>query len=177
MSTWKDPSTQPGQLQGKKVGAFVLAKDETVRRTGEDTLARELNQRGVRGIPGYTLIPRGELTDKDKVRQRLTQAGIDATVVMRVVDTRQEVSYYPGAAPYYGSFYGYWDYGWATAAHPGYATSDTVVRVETLVYSVPDNKLLWGGVSETVDPSRLDTFIKEVADAAANEMRKQGLTK
>jgi hypothetical protein len=172
-STWKDPSARAGQLQGKTVGAFVVTRDQSLRRAGEDALANELNQRGVHGIPGYRLVDASQLTNPKMVRSSLRQAGADAAVVMRVVDTRQEVNYVPGSSPYYGSFGGYWNYGWGTT---GYVTTDTVVRVETVIYSVSEDKLLWGGISETVDPRKLDSFIKEVADEATKEMRKQGLT-
>ncbi len=81
----------------------------------------------------------------------------------------------PAAGPYYGSFYGYWGNGWAATANPGYLQTDTVVSVETVLYSIPEDKLLWGGVSQTTDPEKLDTFVKEIVDAAAKEMKKEGL--
>ena len=58
---------------------------------------------------------------------------------------------------------------------PGYLETDTIVSVETLVYSLPQDKLLWGGVSETTDPSNLDSFIKEVVKKAGEEIRKAGV--
>jgi hypothetical protein len=49
------------------------------------------------------------------------------------------------------------------------------MSVETLVYDVAEDKLLWGGVSETIDPTRVDSAIREIVDKAADEMKKQGL--
>jgi len=174
-SVWKDPSVQHLEFQGKRVATFVVTKDVARRRAAEDALANELQKRGVRAAPGYQLIPDENLTNKEAIRQRLEAMGIEGAVVMRIVDRRQEVSYVPPSGPYYGSFYGYWDYGWAATASPGYMRSDTIVSVETLVYSVPQDKLLWGGVSETTDPGKLDKFVREVVDATAKEMKKAGL--
>ena len=174
-STWKDPTAQPNELQGKRVAAFVMTPNETLRRSGEDALAAELTRRGLQALPGYRLVSTDQLKDTAQLRQRLTQQGIQAAVIMRVVDTRQEVNYVPGAGPYYGSFDGYWGYGWSAAYDPGYLTTDTVVSVETLVYSVPDGKLLWGGLSDTVDPDKMDKMFKEIVDKATGEMKKQGL--
>ena len=56
-------------------------------------------------------------------------------------------------APYYGSFYGYWGYGWGAVYDPGYLRTDTVVMVETLIYSVTQDKLVWAGHSKTTNPS------------------------
>jgi hypothetical protein len=172
-STWKDPSAQPGMLQGKRVATFVLAKSEGLRREGEQTLAQEVSSRGGLGVPGYRIIDATADTDKEVLRQKLKDADIDGAVVMRLLNARQELYVSPGVGPY-GSFYGYWDYGWGAAYDP-YVTTSTIVTAETLVYSVKDDKLLWSGVSETTDPTKLDKFVKEVADKASEEMAKQGL--
>jgi hypothetical protein len=174
-ATWKDPTAQNLDFKGKRVAAFVVTKDVALRRSAEDALAAELRRRGVEATPGYQLVPDESTKDKEALRRQLASAGMDGAVVMRVVDRRQEVSYEPPPGPYYGSLYGYWDYGWASTASPGYLRTDTIVSVETLVYQVPTDRLLWGGVSETRDPSKLDSFIKEIVDQAAKEMKKAGL--
>jgi hypothetical protein len=174
-STWKDPSVSGLDIAGKRVVAFVVTKNETLRRSAEDALARELQRRGVQATAGYQVIPDENLQNQNSLRRRLRELGVDGAVIMRVIDRRQEVTYEPPAGPYYGSFYGYWDYGWAATAAPGYLRTDTIVSVETLLYSVPQDKLLWVGISETTDPSKLDSFIREIVDQAAKEMRKAGL--
>ena len=173
-STWRDPAAQPITLRGQKVAAFMLSQNESMRRSGEDILARELTARGVHGIAGYQLTGGQPIQDSEVLRRKLAEAGLDGAVIIRVVDRRQEVNYIPGG-PYYGSMYGYWDYGWAMAARPGYMETDTIVSVETLVYALRQDKLLWGGVSETIDPRNLDSFIKDVVKAAGDEMKKAGL--
>ena len=50
-----------------------------------------------------------------------------------------------------------------------------MISVETLVYSLLQDKLLWGGTSRTTNPADLNSLIKEVADATAAEMTKEGL--
>jgi hypothetical protein len=49
------------------------------------------------------------------------------------------------------------------------------VSVETLVYSLKQNKLVWAGQSQTTNPNNVDSFVREVATAAAQELRKHGL--
>jgi hypothetical protein len=173
-STWRDPTAQPVTLRGQKVAAFVIAPNESTRRAGEDILARELSARGVQGIPGYQLTGGQPVQDSEALRRKLDQSGIEGTVIMREVDRRQEVNYIPGG-PAYTSMYGYWDYGWATMGSPGYLQTDTIVSIETLVYSNRQDKLLWGGVSDTLDPRNLDNFIAELVKVAGKEMQKAGL--
>jgi len=173
-STWRDPTAQPVSLQGKKVAAFLITPNVAARRSGEDLLAGELSARGAYGIAGYQLTGGKEIQDSEVLRRKLAEIGIDGAVIMRVVDRRQEVTYIPGG-PLYGSMYGYWDYGYAMLARPGYLATDTIVSVETLVYAVKNDKLLWGGISETIDPINMDSFITSIAKATSKEMTKSGL--
>jgi hypothetical protein len=132
----------------------------------------------VAGIPGYQLTGEKPMRDSEALRRKLEQAGIEGTVFMRVIDRRQELNYVPGGpAPYYGTMYGYWDYGWGMAGSPGYLQTDTIISVETTVYAVGQDKLLWGGVSETINPTNLDAFIKEIAKAASAEIRRAGVVR
>jgi hypothetical protein len=117
---WKAPDVQSIHPVGKKVAAVYISSDEGSRRAAEDVLVQKLNQYGARGVAAYTLIPSAELRDMDRVRARLTEAGVEGVVVMRVISVKQRVSYtpgyyasgYPGFPPYYMRFSGYWGYGW-----------------------------------------------------------------
>src|SRR5262249_17908161 len=94
-STWRDPTAQPITLRGQKVAASMMSSNESTRRAGEDILAREISARGVQGIPGYQLTGGEPMRDSEALRQKLDQAGVQGTVIMRVVDRRQEVNYVP----------------------------------------------------------------------------------
>jgi hypothetical protein len=47
--------------------------------------------------------------------------------------------------------------------------------VETLIYSLEQDKLVWAGQSQTTNPEKVGPFIKELVAKAANELKKQGL--
>jgi len=49
------------------------------------------------------------------------------------------------------------------------------VIVETLVYSLEQDKRVWAGQSETTNPEKVGPFIKELVTKAASELKKQGL--
>ncbi|MGH9321944.1 MAG: hypothetical protein ACRD3V_18910 [Vicinamibacteria bacterium] len=181
VSSWKAPLDGPIEFDNKRVAAVVVSADESTRRIGEDALAREISAGGrAQGVPSYTVISEDILRDKEASRKALQDENIDGAVVMRAISSDQEISYSPGtgwyAGPYshYGSFYGYWGYGWPTVYDPGYLRTDTVVMVETLVYSVSQDKLLWAGQSKTTNPSDIRKFIQELSKGAAREMEKAG---
>ena len=47
--------------------------------------------------------------------------------------------------------------------------------VETLVYSLPQDNLLWASQSETMNPSEVGPFIHKLCRKVGAELEKQGL--
>ena len=179
-STWRNPAAEPGNFKGQKVAALIMSPEQSVRFGAEDALARELTARGVVGIPAYSLIPKELLQDKEKAKEFIEKAGVVGVVAMRVVGKDKEISSSPGGywgGPAYATFWGagYYGYGWGGVYSPSYIQTDTIVIVETLVYSLPQNKLVWAGQSETTNPSKVGPFIQDLVRKAAAEMEKQGL--
>jgi len=175
-STWKAPDVQAVSPAGKTVAAVFVARDESRRRRAEDILVADLNARGAHGIAAYTVLPEGGHTASEQARASLKQAGAEAVVVMRVVGRDMRVTYWPGYAmpAYYNGFGPIWGYGWGVAYEPGYLQTDEEVSVETLVYSMKADKLLWASTSRTTNPRGLDSLVSEVAEATAKQMQKQG---
>ena len=186
-STWKAPDVGPMSFKGKKVVALVMSADESVRYGAEDTLAHELTLRGAVGVPAYSLIPKELTKDKEKAKEFIEKAGVVGVVSMRVVGKDKELNQSAGGyspvgvgywgSPAYSSFWGggYYGYGWGGVYMPGYIQTDTILTVETLVFSLEKDKLVWAGRSETTNPEKVGPFIKELTAKAAAEMKKQGL--
>jgi len=176
-SSWKAPDAQPmGSLAGQKVVAVAMTKNQAVRRSAEDTLVSVLNANGSQGIPSYSIL--GDETDEAKAKAAIEKSGAVAIVVMRPVAQEKEISSTPSMymGPRYGGYWGgYYGYGWGGAWGGTEIRTDTIVVVETLVYSLKQNKLVWAGQSKTTNPSKVDAFVKEVAAGAGKEMKKAGL--
>jgi hypothetical protein len=179
-SSWRAPGAEPLNFKGKNVAALIVSKDESIRYGAEDALAREITARGAVGIAAYSVIPRELIQDKEKAKEFLEKADVVGVVAMRVVGKDQEITSSPATywgGPYYATFWGggYYGWGWGGVYDPGYLRTDTIVTVETLVYSLPQDKLVWAGRSETTNPSKVGPFIKELVGKAAAELKKQGL--
>lgn len=171
-STWKDKEVRAGALRGKTVAAIYVTKDATLRRAAEVYIANDLTNRGIKGVTSYTLLAdnRG---DGDAARETLKAAGVDAAVVMRVVGKDQKVTYTPGTtSAFYGGFGPYYSYGYATISTPASVSTDTVISVETLIYRLKDDKLMWASTSKTTNPDNLSQLIDETADAIAKQVSK-----
>ena len=177
-STWRSPDARPLKLSGRKVVGVFVSKNEPLRRRAEDAMAREISARGAQGVPAYTILTEEEVRNRDAAKAKLEQLGFSGAVVMRVVGTQTQITYEPAywSRPYYRYFWGgYWGWGWGTVWEPGYLVADKIVTVETLVYSLEQDQLVWAGVSKTVDPAQIDPFISELATAVTKQMAKDGL--
>jgi hypothetical protein len=179
-STWKAPEASTTSFAGRKVAALLISDDQSLRISGEEALVRKLAAIGVaQGVASYRIVPREELRDADRARPWYERAGVDGVVSMRLVKagTHKEWTSAVWTSPSYSSLWGYYGYGWGSVYvyDLGGATSETVAVIETLVFSVPQNKLLWAGVTETTNPKDAPRVIKDVVEATVKEMSKQGL--
>ena len=178
-STWRAPEAKPLQIQGAKVVGVFLSKSAAVRHKGEDAMARELTARGAQGVPAYTILTDDEAKDPEAAKAKLDSLGFAGAVVMRVVGRETDVHYAPAVwvGPRYHHFWGYWRWGWGSVWEPQYLAVDKVVKVETLVYSITQDELVWAGVSKTVDPRHVDDLVSDLAKAVADQLAKAGLLK
>ena len=180
VSTWRNPEAEPIDATAVKMATFVVSADDTMRWGPEETLAAELRSRGMDAVAGYTVLP-GELAkDTEKAKEFLKNTGITGAVMMRVVGyeeetSRQAVTTSMYTTGYYSSFWGYWGQSWTTVYEIGTQTSPRRVAIETLIYSVEQDQLIWAGKSESTDPKDVRSFAKQLVDAIGEEMRKAGL--
>ncbi|HEY6925771.1 MAG TPA: hypothetical protein VI653_19990, partial [Steroidobacteraceae bacterium] len=76
----------------------------------------------------------------------------------------------------YGTFGSYYSsYGMELTYSTGSVQTDEVLTIETLIYSLTQDKLLWAGTSRTSNPEGVQSLITEVADAVASQVAKQGV--
>lgn len=170
-NTWHDPTAGPLHFQ-KTVVAFATT-DEGLRRTVEDRLA----QRVPNSVPSYRIVPSaGNAQDSTAIRQRFADQGFDGAVIMRVADVDTRVNY-PYGTYWYGrpySFGSYWGSAWGYPYDP-YVNVDRIVAIETQVYSLPNDQLVWAARSETTNPRSVTKLTDSVIKHVMNAMQKDGL--
>jgi hypothetical protein len=178
-STWKSIDASTISFAGKKVAALVISNDDSLRVAGEEGLARELSARGMQGVTTYRIAPKEELQSGERAKPWFEKAGVEGVVALRPVGAEKRSTYTSSvwANPNYSTLWGYYNYGWTAVYIPGSKQQETVVTVETTIYDVPRNELLWAAVSETRDPKGLPRFIEELVKESVKQMQKQGLAR
>ncbi len=176
-STWKSMDAGTVSFAGKKVAALVMSQDDSLRVAGEESLMRELSSRGMQGVATYRIAPKEELQQANTAKVWFERAGIEGVVAVRPVSADRRQVYTPGTwvTPYYSTLWGYYGYGWSGVYVPGSTHKETIVVVETTIYSVPRNELLWAAVSETRNPDGLPQFVQELVKESVKALQKQGL--
>lgn len=174
---WTRPGTD--RIDFDKVLVLALVKDEATRRVTEDEMVRHVEAMGEVEVLASYRLPGLALDEPDVAKAMLRQEGFDGAVALRLVASEQELNYVPGAYPdpYYG-FFGYWDSYWGTAwwpRTPGYVTFDTVVQLETNVYSIEEDELLWSGRTQLRNPESISKAIGDAARVIGRSLAKKGL--
>jgi hypothetical protein len=176
-TTWRASEIGAGSFAGKKVAAVVISADESLRVSSEEALVRELAGRGVQGVAAYRIVPKEALRQADTARPFFERAGLEGVIILRPVSVERERTYTPEtwAMPSYGTLWGYYGYGWGSVT--GVTVTDTtVLTVETLIFSIPRDRLIWAGVSETKHPETVQKVVADLVRSAAKELKNQGLT-
>jgi hypothetical protein len=179
-STWKAPDVQrlPWK-RGDKIVALVLAQQTALRHSGEASLAAAIDRAGLQGIPAYSLEKGDEFANEGNAKRTIDATQAVGAVVLRPLGKEQQISSTPSGyygSPYYGGFWGgYYGYGWGGAWGGYEVRTDTYVIIETLIYDLRENKLIWAGQSKTMNPSQVESFVDDLAKAVSGELKKAGL--
>ncbi len=183
-STWSAPDA--GQLkieEGTKILAMVISPNEAKRRGMETALVSELNEHGIEGIASYGVVPADVAQDAEKAAPYVKKTGAAYAVVVQITGKSKEITGTPsmmGAGMYgaprgfYGGGFGGWGgYGWGGGGTD--IRTDTIVGVQTLLYDLSKNDLVWAGQSETMNPSKAESFMRDLLKAVGDELQKAGL--
>ena len=175
VTSWRDPNVSVADGSYNKVVVVCLLKDESTRRVGEDRMVAFLNGHGV---ASYTLFgDQLEKINEEGMNAKMVAGGVDAVMIMRLVDKSKEQTYVPGTAypSHYASPYGYYGYSYGYYSTPGYVQTTVTYTVETNLYSTRTGKLVWTGTTSTMDPTDLGRSVNETMQVLYDRMKRDGL--
>jgi hypothetical protein len=176
INTWRDSAYREPPF--KRVLVIGFGEDGANRRVFEDEFSRSLVAAGVAAIPSYTLGSGVSETDLIKVKEMVARSGADGVLTTRLIGVDKRVNVFPGqvmvmpAAGYRRSFYGY--YSSAMVMPPSTYNYD-VVTLETNLWHVVGESLVWSGTTETFAPEDARKSSAEFAGVIVRALRGQGL--
>lgn len=167
-SSWKD-ALEGGKLVSR-IAVFAPLRDGSTRQAIEDGIVAALAPE-TDAVASHTLFPALD-GSAESIRERLRAESFDAALTVRVVSAQTTDVNVPPRPPLTAfatnTIYAYgYDY-------PGFGTgktrTDTRVDVEAILIRLLDEKVLWTGHTETVNPKSVAEFEEGVVAAIAEEV-------
>jgi hypothetical protein len=184
--SWVNPEAKGKTTSNKSVFIASLSRNMEVRTKLETALANEAAKHNIKAIKStdyFTPDFYQTMPAKDQLLSQIKKTGADAILTVSLIKKESETRYVPGSAGYapmpgfrwYGGFYSYYNYWYPYLYNPGYYTTDKTYFMETNLYDVNTEQLIWSAQSETVNPASIDAFAKEYPKKLVARMTQDGL--
>lgn len=174
--SWTAPPTpRDSSKLFQKILLVALIKDDAVRRIAEDKMAGQVKGRG---IQSYQYFTSADFQSGESImNEKLKRDGFDGIVIMRLLQGETGSAAAPGNTQTPNSSW----YGYYSSSFPGFVnnniSANTVYHIQTNVYSLTADKLLWTGVTTAVNTTDTNRMIDGVIAAVKQKMKQQGLIK
>jgi hypothetical protein len=170
-TTWKDPSVIKTNFS--KVVMTFISKDADLRRRVEGGLVRRIP----RSVAANTMVPDGELQDREAVQKRLSSNGVDGAIVVRLVDLKREKIVTQGKSwdVMVPMMWDSWYSSWTTVNTASYVYEEKLVTIDITLYAVATAKPVWAGRLTATNPKNLKALLDDLVEAGSKELHKQKL--
>lgn len=171
VKTWKDDS-----YQGKLTKVLVVAAfDEPLMRGFiENEFIKQLQAKGVEGIPSKRIIPTEKIRDKEAVIAAIKGSGADTVLVTKVADVQHAGQMYGGGIALVPTYYGGWDNfyteSFAEVPVPVYQYDVDIIMLQTKVFDLKKEKLIFSAVSKTYVDGAKESVVKPFVGVMVNEL-------
>ncbi|VAW26990.1 hypothetical protein MNBD_BACTEROID04-1363 [hydrothermal vent metagenome] len=180
VDNWSDQNFSGPPL--KKVLVIGIIKNSDKRKSFEKTFSKSLTTNNRSGIASYTYLPNLEhKIDKETILAAVEKSGADGVMIVTTHGTFQQervtrgtVDYIPNTGLGYG-MYGYYNMSHAFVYNPGYTVTDTLLMIDTKLFDVKTEKLIWSGKTETFNPTSAKEVINEFESLIIRKMESSGV--
>jgi hypothetical protein len=163
-NVWKDEAYE-GRAQ--KIVVIMVANNPQIRNMFEGRFVAELESLGKTAIQSNKIVTLEELRDRDLVKSRVKATGADTVLISRLVGSKSmeivvpvQVGDIPG---FYSDFGTYYD---SLLVDYGHADDIRVSYIETNLYDIKTEKLIWSARSKTKrtqgEQQLINTFIDKI---------------
>lgn len=155
---------------------IVIADKDKTRRSFERRFVTQLKSAGVDAVSSADAIamPPDLKLKKEVILDTVSQHGNDAVMITHLAGI-EEKDIQTRADPGSGGFYGYYGRIYRTRRAPGYSSTSTTIRLETNLYDVKTEKLIWSGQTKTWNKDSQKEIMNDVIAAVIKDLQKSKL--
>ena len=173
------PNQVGDAYKGKPVSdilVIAITGNEHNRRSFEKKFVAHLKSVGVDAISSEEAIPMpADLKlKKETILNAVNQYENDAVIITHLIGKEDKDAYTRGGSTNQG-FYGFYLSGYSYARDPGYSSTSTTVRLETNLYDVKTEKLIWSGKTKTLSRDSKSQIINDVIKSVITNLQKNKL--
>jgi hypothetical protein len=178
-NTWKDDGYRGAPFSDLFV--IGVAKEENTRRAFENKFVEKLQAAGVQAVASSSVMPSDQKIEKEAILAAIEKLEIDAVLITRLVSLTEEeirspsTSEYGRRDDYHGRYYGDYSTAYGYTRQPAHYTTSVRVGLETKLYDVGTEKLVWAAASKTANPKSKIKLFDSVIEALVRDLKKNKL--
>jgi len=152
---------------------IAITGNEHNRRSFEKKFVAQLKSVGVDAVSSEEAIPMPANLElkKEMILNAVNQYKNDAVIITQLIGKEEKDVYTRGGSAHRG-FYGFYH---SRYSDSGYSSTSMTVRLETNLYDVKTEKLIWSGKSKTWSKDSKDQIINDVIKAVIKNLQKNKL--
>lgn len=182
---WKDPGTVWNEPV-KRIFIAAMSDDFIARARVEEKLKEQFTNQGVEDVLSTELFPRKQFSGntqipEEKMVEMIRDEKCDYALTIALLDVKTEERYQPGTeytpAPFvfYRNYYRYYYHRYPVIYEPGYYTETSTYFLETNLFSIVEEKLVWSTQSDAYNPSGFDSWFKGYSKLIMKQLEKDGI--
>ena len=177
--TWKDPRYRGAPFSDLFV--IGVAKKDTTRRSFENMFVEKLQAAGVQAVASSSVMESDQKIEKESILAAIEKLDIDAVLITRLVSLKEKEIRSPSTSEqgrpddYQGRYYSDYITAYGSSQQPGEYTTSVRVGLETKLYDVETEKLIWAATSKTANPKSNIKLFDAVIEALVRDLKKNKL--
>ena len=182
--SWVEPGIKKSYNDLLIIG---IAESEQNRRAYESYFVEALREKGTEAEASYKLIKSSEKMERDTIVKAIEGLEIDGVIMTHMTAVDEETIYRPGMGystmgyggygGYGGGMYGYYPHVNNYVHSPGYYTTHETYTLETNLYDVKTEELVWSARSRTFSPESVDEVIVDLTKLLIKDLSDKNLIK
>lgn len=179
IGSWADDSMAGYTVDNVLV--IGIAREDISRNLWENTFVELLGKKNIKA-QASNIVTGGQVIEpsREAIMAAVKKAGAETLLITRVAGSRTDTETLPGRvnyepAPYYTGMHNYYGHAFRAVYSPPVNVSKTTVRLESNIYDVASEKLIWTAQSEAVEPKLLKTDFSRMANVLLDDLQKKKL--
>jgi hypothetical protein len=175
--SWVEPDNK---IVYKNLLVIGVAESQQNRRAYESNFVESLNELGIKAEASYKIIKSNQKINRETVSKAIEGMNIDGVIITHVLAVDEDTVYRPGyttmygtgyyGGGYYGGLYSYYPYVNTYVTTPGYYTTHDTYTIETNLYDVESEELIYSAHTRTFAPDSVEEVIVDMTKLLIQDM-------